>query len=361
MVKIDYWGAALLSVGIALLLLWVTFAGDKFAWASWQTFAMLGASAVTLAAALWVESRVDEPIIPLGLFRNRTLVLSVVASVAVGIAMFGTSVFLSQYMQLARGKTPTESGLMTIPMIAGVLLSSTISGAIISRTGKYKAFMIWGAVLLTGGIGLMATIHYDTSFVLVSAYMVILGAGVGMLMQNLVLAVQNTLHVSEIGSGTATVAFFRTLGGAIGVSALGAVLSNKSTEYIVRGLATLGIDPAGVGGDGALPDVATLPAPVRTVVEQSFGDAIADLFLVATPIALIALVAVLFLKEVPLGRRSGVEQRLEEELAESAAAIVPVTDELVPAALGTHDESARPDEATGSAARRPVETQRSHR
>ncbi len=360
-VKIDYWGAALLSVGIALLLLWVTFAGDKFAWASWQTFAMLGASAVTLAAALWVESRVDEPIIPLGLFRNRTLVLSVVASVAVGIAMFGTSVFLSQYMQLARGKTPTESGLMTIPMIAGVLLSSTISGAIISRTGKYKAFMIWGAVLLTGGIGLMATIHYDTSFVLVSAYMVILGAGVGMLMQNLVLAVQNTLHVSEIGSGTATVAFFRTLGGAIGVSALGAVLSNKSTEYIVRGLATLGIDPAGVGGDGALPDVATLPAPVRTVVEQSFGDAIADLFLVATPIALIALVAVLFLKEVPLGRRSGVEQRLEEELAESAAAIVPVTDELVPAALGTHDESARPDEATGSAARRPVETQRSHR
>lgn len=129
----------------------------------------------------------------------------------------------------------------------------------------------------------------------------------------------------------------------------------------MRGLATLGIDPAGVGGDGALPDVATLPAPVRTVVEQSFGDAIADLFLVATPIALIALVAVLFLKEVPLGRRSGVEQRLEEELAESAAAIVPVTDELVPAALGTHDESTRTDEATGSAARRPVETQRSHR
>ena len=312
-VTIDYWGATLLSAGIAVLLLWVTFAGEKFAWGSWQTAAMLGGSAVLLGLALWVESRVDEPIIPLGLFRNRTLVLAVVASVAVGIAMFGTSVFLSQYMQLARGRTPTESGLMTIPMIAGVLVASTVSGQIISRTGRYKAFMVWGAVLLTGGIGLMATIHHDTSFWLVSAYMVTLGSGVGMLMQNLVLAVQNTLHVSEIGSGTATVAFFRTLGGAIGVSALGAVLSAKSTQYMVSGLASLGIEPAGLGADGALPDVSTLPGPLRGVVAQAFGDAIADLFLVATPIALVALVAVLFLKEVPLGRRSGVEQRLQEE------------------------------------------------
>ncbi len=350
-VRIDYWGATLISVGIALLLLWITFAGSSFDWASWQTAAMVGGAVVTLAAALWVESRAAEPIIPLHLFRNRTLVLSVIASIAVGIAMFGTSVFLSQYMQLARGKTPTESGLMTIPMIAGVLVSSTVSGQIISRTGRYKAFMIWGAAVLTAGIGLMGTIHYDTSFVLVSAYMVILGAGVGMLMQNLVLAVQNTLHVSEVGSGTSTVAFFRTLGGAIGVSVLGAVLSNRSTDYIVTGLSKLGIDPGAMGGDGALPDLSTLPGPVRTVVEQSFGDAIADLFLFAAPVALISLVAVLFLKEVPLGRRSGVEQLLDEQatderttheqvtdepareavaevVRESAATVVPVTDEL---------------------------------
>ena len=345
-VRIDYWGATLISVGIALLLLWITFAGSSFDWASWQTAAMVGGAVVTLAAALWVESRAAEPIIPLHLFRNRTLVLSVIASIAVGIAMFGTSVFLSQYMQLARGKTPTESGLMTIPMIAGVLVSSTVSGQIISKTGRYKAFMISGAAVLTAGIGLMGTIHYDTSFVLVSAYMVILGAGVGMLMQNLVLAVQNTLHVSEVGSGTSTVAFFRTLGGAIGVSVLGAVLSNRSTDYIVTGLSKLGIDPGAMGGDGTLPDLSTLPGPVRTVVEQSFGDAIADLFLFAAPVALISLVAVLFLKEVPLGRRSGVEQLLDEQatdeqvtdepareavaevVRESAATVVPVTDEL---------------------------------
>lgn len=347
-VRIDYWGATLISVGIALLLLWVTFAGSSFDWASWQTAAMVGGSVVALAAALWVESRAAEPIIPLHLFRNRTLVLAVVASIAVGIAMFGTSVFLSQYMQLARGKTPTVSGLMTIPMIAGVLVASTVSGQIISKTGRYKAWMVAGAAVLTGGIALMGTIHYDTSFVLVSVYMFVLGSGVGMLMQNLVLAAQNTLHVSEVGSGTSTVAFFRTLGGAIGVSVLGAVLSNRSTEYIVSGLADLGIDPSAMGGDGTLPDLATLPEPVRVVVEQSFGDAIADLFLLAAPVALISLIAVLFLKEVPLGRRSGVEQLLAEQadeqtdahggtaaraavaevLEDSAATVAPVTDEL---------------------------------
>ncbi len=185
-----------------------------------------------------------DPIIPLNLFKNRTLVLSVVASVAVGVAMFGTSVFLSQYMQVARGKTPTQSGLLTIPMILGVFLSSTLSGRRITKTGHYKKFMIAGAAVLTVGLVLMGTIHYDTSFVLVSLYMFILGSGVGMLMQNLVLAVQNTLAVDEIGSGTATVAFFRTLGGAIGVSALGAVLSSRITTLIMDGLSAIGIDRA---------------------------------------------------------------------------------------------------------------------
>lgn len=314
-VKIDYLGALLLSAGIALLLLWVTFAGDSFAWGSWQTAAMVGGSIALLALAVWAESRAAEPIIPLHLFKNRTLVLSVIASVAVGIALFGTSVFLSQYMQLARGKTPTESGLLTIPMVVGVFVASTLSGQIISRTGRYKGFMVAGATVLTAGLLLMGTIHYDTSFTLVALYMVILGTGVGMLMQNLVLAVQNTLDVREVGSGTSTVAFFRTLGGAIGVSALGAVLANRVGDLIVSGLTGLGIDASalGAGGTSTLPNLATLPEPVRLVVERAFGDAIADLFLVAAPVALISLVAVLFLKEVPLGRKSGIEQRLEQD------------------------------------------------
>ena len=313
-VKIDYLGAALISVGVALLLLWVTFAGDKFAWGSWQTAAMVGGAVVTLGFAVWVENRAAEPIIPLHLFKNRTLVLAVVASVAVGIAMFGTSVFIGQYMQLARGKTPTQSGLLTIPMIAGVLVASTVSGRIITRTGRYKKFMIAGAVLLSVGLGLMGTIHASTNFVLVALWMVILGSGVGMLMQNLVLAVQNTLDVKDIGTGSATVAFFRTLGGAIGVSALGAVLSNRSVDLITDGLTKIGVKATGLSG-GQLPDLSTLPGPVRGVVEWAMGDSIADLFLIATPVALVSLVAVLFLKEVPLGRRSGIQQAVEAQAA----------------------------------------------
>ena len=313
-VRIDYAGALLLSAGISTLLLWITFAGSSFEWLSPQTAAMVAGAVALLVVAVLVEQRAAEPIIPLHLFRNRTLVLAVVASIAVGIALFGTSVFLSQYMQVARGKTPTESGLLTIPMILGQLLASTIAGRIVTRTGRYKAIMTIGAVVLTAGLALMGTIHYDTSFLLVGTYMFLLGTGVGMLMQNLVLATQNTLDVAEMGSGTATVAFFRTLGGAVGVSALGAVLASRVTSGITSGLAAIGIDVASLsGGTSAVPDVATLPGPIRIVVESAYGDSIADLFLVSVPVALVALVAVLFLKEVPLGTRSGMQERLARE------------------------------------------------
>jgi len=311
-VTIDYAGALLISAGVTTLLLWVTFAGSKFGWVSWQTAVMVIGALALLTFAVWVESRAAEPIIPLRLFANRTVVLALVASISVGVALFGTSVFLSQYMQVARGKTPTISGLLMIPMILGQLISSTISGRIVSRTGRYRTLMITGATTLAIGLGLMGTIRYDTSFVLVGVYMFVLGVGVGALMQNLVLAAQNTLEIQDVGSGTATVAFFRTLGGAVGVSALGAVLGSRVTTLMIAGLTRLGIDVSALsGGTGAIPDVSTLPGPIRTVVEASYGQAVADLFLVAVPIALVALVAVLFLKEVPLGHRSGVELRLE--------------------------------------------------
>jgi EmrB/QacA subfamily drug resistance transporter len=311
-VTIDYAGALLISAGVTTLLLWVTFAGSKFDWVSWQTAVMVIGALALLTFAVWIESRAAEPIIPLRLFGNRTVVLALVASIAVGVALFGTSVFLSQYMQVARGKTPTISGLLMIPMILGQLISSTVSGRIVSRTGHYRTLMISGATTLAIGLGLMGTIRYDTSFVLVGLYMFVLGVGVGALMQNLVLAAQNTLEIQDIGSGTATVAFFRTLGGAVGVSALGAVLGSRVTTLMIAGLTKLGINVSALsGGTGAIPDVSTLPGPIRTVVEASYGQAVADLFLVAVPIALVALVAVLFLKEVPLGHRSGVELRLE--------------------------------------------------
>lgn len=322
--KIDYWGATLISIGVALLLLWVTFAGNEFAWASWQTAAMVGGAVVALVAAVLVERVVDEPIIPLHLFANRTFVLAVVGSLAVGVAMFGTAVFLSQYLQLSRGKTPTESGLLTIPMVIGTMVAGIVLGRIISRTGRYKGIMIGGGVVMILSLLGLSTIDAHTSFVLLSVYLFGLGISVGALMQNLVLAVQNTLDIREMGAGTSAVAFFRSLGGTIGVSALGAVLANVVKEDIATGLASLGVQSEALGGStGAVPDLATLPAPFRTVVENAYADGIAEIFLIAVPMAVIALIAVLFLKEIPLGRQSGIEQLLEKEKADGVPEAVP--------------------------------------
>ncbi len=315
-VKIDYAGAGLIAVAVALLLLWVTFAGDQFEWLSWQTGAMVGGALVALVVVGFVEKNAAEPIIPLHLFKNRTFVLAVIASASVGVAMFGTAVFLSQYFQLARGKTPTESGLLTIPMVVGTMLAGIVLGRIISNTGRYKAIMVGGAVLLTGSLFGLSTIEVDTSFVVISVFLFGLGLSVGALMQNLVLATQNTLDVHEMGAGTSGVAFFRSLGGAIGVSALGAVMAAQIKTDLSTGLAKLGIASDAMGaGSGAVPDLASLPAPVQTVVEGAYADGITTIFLYAVPMAVVSLIAVLFIKEIPLGQRSGIEQVLDEEKA----------------------------------------------
>jgi EmrB/QacA subfamily drug resistance transporter len=304
---IDIPGAVLISAGVSLILIWVSFAGTRFDWASWQTAAMVLGAIALLVAAVAVERRSREPLIPLDLFSSRTVVLAVIASIAVGVAMFGTSTFLSQYMQLARGKSPTESGLLTIPMVLGVMVSSTVVGQIISRTGRYKRFMLAGTAMMTVGLALMGTLDETTSLVELGVFMALVGLGIGMVMQNLVLVVQNSVPFSEMGAGSALVAFFRSLGGASGVSALGAVLSAKASATISAGLAAIGVHAAIGGSSSALPDVAALPAPVRAAVEHGYGTAVGEIFLVAAPMGIIAFVAILLLKEVPLGTVSGVE------------------------------------------------------
>ncbi|WP_166845019.1 MDR family MFS transporter [Isoptericola sp. BMS4] len=315
-VRIDYVGATLIAVTVALLLLWVTFAGDQFEWASWQTAAMVGGAVVALVATVFVERAVPEPILPLHLFRNRTFVLSVVASASVGVAMFGTAVFLAQYFQLARGKTPTESGLLTIPMVVGTMLAGVVLGRIISATGRYKGIMIGGAAVLSLSLFGLSTIEVDTSFVVISVFLFGLGLSVGALMQNLVLATQNTLDVHEMGAGTSGVAFFRSLGGAIGVSVLGAVMAARVKSDVTAGLTDLGVPASATGGGaGAVPDLTQVPEPVRAVIEQAYSNGITEIFLLAVPMAVISLVAVIFIKEIPLGKRSGIEQVLDEEEA----------------------------------------------
>ncbi|WP_351231098.1 MFS transporter [Streptomyces sp. NPDC002133] len=321
-VKVDWAGALFISAAVSLLLIWVTFAGDKYDWMSWQTYALTGGAVVLGAIFLIVESRASEPIIPLRLFRNRTITLASLASLFVGVAMFAATVFFSQYFQLARGESPTRSGVLTIPMIAGLFVSSTVSGLIITKTGRWKAWLVSGGVLVTGGLGLLGMIRYDTEYWRIAVFMAVMGLGIGMMMQNLVLATQNQVAPQDLGAASSVVTFFRSLGGAIGVSALGAVLATRVTRYVEEGFAALGPRGAALGhggtGGGGIPDLDTLPAPVRTVVESAYGHGVADVFLYAAPFALLAFLVTLFIKEVAL--KSGVTAAADESAAAVAAA-----------------------------------------
>jgi EmrB/QacA subfamily drug resistance transporter len=312
-VHIDYLGAVLIAAGVSSLLVWVSLAGQQYDWLSWQTAVLVVIGVALCAAAVRVEARVLEPMVPLRLFADRTTVLAVIASVAVGIAMFGTTVFLSQYMQIARGKSPTVSGLLTIPLVTGLFVASAIIGRIITRTGLYKKWMLLGCALLTVGLGLMGTMDEQTDLVEVGVFMLLVGVGVGMVMQNLVLVVQNTVAQRDIGAGSALVAFFRSLGGAIGVSVLGALLATHASGSIVSGLADKGIDASQLtGGSHQVPEVDALPAAVAHIVEHAYGSGIAEMFLAAAPLGLVAFLALLFMPETPLGLKSGIERAGEE-------------------------------------------------
>ncbi|NLE79496.1 MAG: MFS transporter, partial [Rhodococcus sp.] len=299
-VSIDWLGALLLTAGVSILLIWVSFAGkaDYYAWASKETAILVGAGVGLLLLTVLVESKAKAPIMPLNIITERTTGLAIIASISVGIGLFGATTFLTQYFQTARGHTPTAAGLLTIPMVAGMLIASVVSGQLISKFGKWKPFIIAGAILLVGGFGLLSTIDHATNLALVGVFIAIVGLGTGMLMQNLVLAVQNTVSVSDVGAASSVVAFFRTFGGAIGVSVLGSILATRVTELSARGFAELGIDPSKSGG-GSL-DLDALPGPVAEVVRFSYGDATGRIFFVAALAAVVTLVAVILIPNRPL-------------------------------------------------------------
>ncbi|MFF8403201.1 MFS transporter [Streptomyces sp. NPDC014846] len=329
-VKVDWAGATFISAAVSLLLVWVTFAGDKYDWVSWQTYAMVGGSVVLGAIFILIEAKASEPIIPLRLFRNRTITLASLASLFVGVAMFTGTVFFSQYFQLARDKSPTMSGVLTIPMIGGLFVSSTVSGQFITRTGRWKAWLVSGGVLVTAGLALLGGIRYDTDYWKMAIFMALLGLGIGMMMQNLVLATQNQVAPSDLGAASSTVTFFRSLGGAVGVSALGAVMSRRITHYVQDGVSALSpkYQKALAGGSGStdsIPDMDALPKPIRTLLESAYGHGIADVFLIAAALAAVAFLITLFIKEVPLRTLGGLAQAADGEapvVADPAAAPV---------------------------------------
>lgn len=330
-VSIDYFGIVLLAVGVSTLLIWVSMGGSQFDWDSSTSIMLAVIAGVAIAAFITVEFFVTEPIVPMSLFRNRTFTLSVVASIAIGVSMFATSVFLAQYFQLARGATPTESGLMTIPMIVGQMGASIIIGQLVSRFGKWKGWMVTGSVLTTVGVSLMATLRYDTPFLLVAVYMFVLGAGLGMVMQNLTLIVQNDTAPQQLGAASSNVNFFRTIAGTIGVTVMGAMLSTSVANYMTDALK--GFTPTTPDevealthlASGDVPKVTQLPDTIRAIVESAYGHGIADSFIIAIPLAVISIIAIAFIKNKPLSTRNAAEElraQAEESVLEVSEAEV---------------------------------------
>ncbi|MDR0365476.1 MAG: MFS transporter [Bifidobacteriaceae bacterium] len=299
--KVDWLGSALITLAVCALLIWISFAGHSFDYGSWQTAALLGGTALTTALFIWCETKATNPIIPPWLMRQPTTVLAVVASVAVGIGMFGCSVFLGQYYQVARGYSPTAAGLMMVPMMLGVLLSSVFIGRWVSRVGVWKPFVVAGSAILIVGFGLMATMRFSTPLWLIAVYGLLAGLGVGMTMQNLVLAVQNSVSVHDVGAASAVVTFFRSLGGTIGIQVLGSIFATHVSTLMRERLAALGPDALPITGPGASAeslsmDLSQLPGPVAHAVRTSYGDSVWELFLIAAIVALISLVAVILMK-----------------------------------------------------------------
>jgi EmrB/QacA subfamily drug resistance transporter len=290
-VRLDYAGAALITGGISALLVWVSLAGREFAWTSATSLILGGTGIAALLVALVVESRAAEPVIPLWLFRSRTVVLATAASTVVGLVVFGGTVFLGQYFQVARGYSPTAAGLLTLPLVGGLLLASTVSGQLISRYGRWKPYLVAGALLGTAGLGLLAFIDHTTPVALIGVYLAVLGIGVGMTMQNLVLAVQNTVDVTDVGVASSLVAFVRSLGGTIGVTVLGVVLGHRVVDLLGGG--------AGAAAGAGL-DLSGLAPAAADAVRAAYGDAFGLVFAVAAVASVLTLVAVLLIREVPL-------------------------------------------------------------
>ncbi|MDR6324708.1 MDR family MFS transporter [Actinoplanes couchii] len=315
-VKIDYLGASLIAAGVSIILIWVSFVDDAFGWFSWQTAAMVGGGLVLLALAVWVESRVAEPVVPLPIVRERTTALAIIGSLAVGMAMFGGSVFLGQYFQIGRGYSPTEAGLLMIPMMGGVLVSSTLAGRAITKSGRIKPYVVAGTITLVAGFAGLSFLDHDTSLWYIGTSMAVVGVGVGMSMQNLVLAVQNTVSLRDIGAASATVAFFRSLGGTIGVSVLGAVLARHVATSTTEQLTAMGV-PAdtAAGGSGTL-DIASLPEAFQHVVRIAYGDATGHIFLISAGVAVIGVIAAIAMKPTMLRSTVDIKPSPEKVSAE---------------------------------------------
>ena len=298
--KLDIWGMVFLAAATTSLILVASWGGKDFAWNSPTILGLIAATVITAVAFVLVERRTAEPIIPLHLFRDRNFNLTTGAGLLTGVAMFGAIGYLPTYLQMAFGADATQAGLLMIPMMGTLLLTSVGTGVLVSKTGRYKWMPIAGSLLVALALFLLSTLTIQTPVWLFCVYIGVLGVGLGTSMQILVLIVQNSFPIREVGTATASNNFFRQIGASLGSAVVGSLFASRLTSLITERMPSTG------GGDASpsnslTPDVvAALPAPAREIITTSYNDALAPLFLYMVPLALLAFVLLLFVKEKPL-------------------------------------------------------------
>ncbi|MEV4217276.1 MDR family MFS transporter [Nonomuraea sp. NPDC049725] len=298
---IDIWGATTITASASALMLLLTFGGNQFAWNSPWTYFLGALSLLMLALAVVAERTHGNPILPPRLFRNRTFVLTSLASLFVGMAMFGAMIYLPQYLQIVKGMSPTASGLMTLPMVFALFVSGVVSGKIVTRTGRWKLFPVAGLLIVAVGLFLLSRLHVDSGEWLIGFDVAVLGLGLGLSMQMLILAAQNGSELRDMAATTSGVSFFRSLGGAVGVAAFGAILTNRLNSEMADMLRAAGMKPSADTASLGSPDqIQHLPEPIKNIILEAFTRGLETVFIVGVPIALLGFVATLLLKELPL-------------------------------------------------------------
>jgi EmrB/QacA subfamily drug resistance transporter len=289
---VDYLGAALLVAGVTCMLLVTVWGGDRYAWSS-PTIALLAVAGVVLLVIFAVhERRTEEPVLPPRLFRDPVFRVATAALFLIGVAMFGAIVFLPLFLQVVTGASASSSGLLLLPLMGGIVVSSVVVGRVISRTGRYKWYPVAGAGLMTVAMGLLATMDATTSQATASWYVVLLGIGLGTVMPVMILAVQNAAEQRDLGTATSAATFFRSMGGSFGVALFGAILSSRLAQQLP------GVDAEAL--QASPEQLRALPPAARQQLVEAVASSLHVVFLAAIPVALAAFLVVLFLRERPL-------------------------------------------------------------
>ncbi|MGZ4436137.1 MAG: DHA2 family efflux MFS transporter permease subunit [Nocardioides sp.] len=327
--SIDYLGAAVVVASVCSFLLYTAWAGPDLGWTSGTGLALLVGGFVLAVLFVLVERRAQEPIIPMRLFGNSIFSVANIFGFLIGIAMFGSMIFIPVYLQVVDGMSPTKSGLAMLPMVVGIFTSSITAGRRMSRNGRYKMYPIAGALIVTAALGLLSTLDAASPYWFAGLSMFVMGLGLGLTMQVLIVVVQNSVDRKDMGVATSSVAFFRQMGGSFGTALFGAILSSRLAVHMADAFAgaPAGAAPAGGGGVQGLSNnvekIKALPPQIHDLVTGAFSNALHDTFLSAVPLTLVALVVALFLKEKPLtGRTAPAPGQPGAEQAESPEVMV---------------------------------------